>query len=228
MSQPSTLPNIDQQALHVLQTVFGYSSFRGHQAEIIRRVTSGEDAFVLMPTGAGKSLTYQIPSILRPGVGIVVSPLIALMENQVVALREAGVRAGMLNSSLTAAQQSKVLNDLQADKLDLLYVAPERLLTDSVLELLDTLSISLFAIDEAHCVSQWGHDFRPEYLELSKLHRRYPKVPRIAVTATADERTRREIIQRLNLADAACFVAGFDVPIYAIRLKYETTASASC
>jgi len=139
------------------------------------------------------------------------------MENQVVALREAGVRAGMLNSSLTGTQQAKVFNDLRADKLDLLYVAPERLLTDPVLELLDTLSISLFAIDEAHCVSQWGHDFRPEYLELSKLHRRYPKVPRIAVTATADERTRREIIQRLNLADAACFVAGFDRP----NIRYQ-------
>jgi len=209
--------NTQTQALQVLQDVFGYGSFRGHQAEIVQRVTSGEDAFVLMPTGAGKSLCYQIPALLRPGVGIVVSPLIALMENQVVALREAGVKAGMLNSSLTGAQQAKVLNDLRADKLDLLYIAPERLLTDSVLELLDTLSIGLFAIDEAHCVSQWGHDFRPEYLDLSKLHKRYPKVPRIAVTATADERTRREIIQRLNLAEAACFVAGFDRP----NIRYQ-------
>lgn len=201
----------------MLRDIFGYNRFRGHQAEIIHRVTVGEDAFVLMPTGSGKSLCYQIPALLRPGVGIIVSPLIALMENQVAALREAGVRAGMLNSSLTASQQAKTLADLRDGSLDLLYIAPERLLTEPVLALFDGLPLGLFAIDEAHCVSQWGHDFRPEYLGLSLLHERYPSVPRIALTATADERTRREIIERLNLGDAAIFLGGFDRP----NIRYQ-------
>jgi ATP-dependent DNA helicase RecQ len=170
-----------------------------------------------MPTGSGKSLCYQIPSILRDGVGVVVSPLIALMEDQVAALREAGVSTAMLNSSLTGAEQNAVLRQLRSGDLDLVYVAPERLLTDAVLDLLAEISPALFAIDEAHCVSRWGHDFRPEYLGLSVLHERFPGVPRIALTATADERTRNEIIEQLHLHGASIFVAGFDRP----NIRYQ-------
>ena len=201
-----------QAASDVLRRVFGYSEFRGQQEEIIARVTAGEDGLVLMPTGGGKSLCYQIPAMLRPGVGVVVSPLIALMRDQVESLRQTGVRAACLNSSLSYYEVRKVESALRARRLDLLYVAPERLLGDRTLDLLSDTPLALFAIDEAHCVSQWGHDFRPEYLRLSVLPERFPGVPRIALTATADEPTRREIVDRLGLADARRFVSGFDRP----------------
>jgi len=203
-------------ALGLLHQVFGYPAFRGPQAGIVDHVTNGGDALVLMPTGGGKSLCYQIPALLRPGVGIVVSPLIALMQDQVDALRQAGVRAALLNSTLDFAAVVETEKQLFAGQLDLLYVAPERLLTERFLALLDRLNaddrIALFAIDEAHCVSQWGHDFRPEYIQLSILHERYPAVPRIALTATADELTRREILARLGLEAARVFVSSFDRP----------------
>ena len=203
-------------ALEILHRIFGYSAFRGHQAEIVDHVAGGGDALVLMPTGGGKSLCYQIPALLRPGVGVVVSPLIALMQDQVDALLLAGVRAAFLNSSQDFETLVEVERRLMRGELDLVYVAPERLLTERFLGLLDQLdgqgSLALFAIDEAHCVSQWGHDFRPEYIQLSKLHERYPHIPRIALTATADELTRQEIITRLGLDTAEVFVASFDRP----------------
>lgn len=201
---------------HVLRTVFGYDRFRGDQEQVVSHVVSGGDALVLMPTGGGKSLCYQVPAIVRPGVGVVVSPLIALMQDQVNALVLAGARAAALNSSLDQAAAADVLRRTAAGDLDLLYVAPERLLTPAMLALLDRLAaadgLALFAIDEAHCVSQWGHDFRPEYLGLSVLAQRYPQVPRIALTATADARTRVEIRERLALGGAREFVASFDRP----------------
>ena len=196
----------------VLERVFGYGAFRGEQEAIIGHVAGGGDCLVLMPTGGGKSLCYQIPALLRTGVAVVVSPLIALMQDQVDALRQAGVRAGYLNSTLTFGEVRAVERDACEGRLDLLYVAPERLMGERTLALLGGLRIALFAIDEAHCVSQWGHDFRPEYLQLSVLHERYPGVPRIALTATADEPTRREIAERLGLGDARVFVSGFDRP----------------
>ena len=196
----------------VLDRVFGYGAFRGEQEAIIEHVAGGGDCLVVMPTGGGKSLCYQIPALLRAGVAIVVSPLIALMQDQVDALRQAGVRAGYLNSTLTFGEVRAIEDDARAGRLDLLYVAPERLMGERTLALLDGLRIALFAIDEAHCVSQWGHDFRPEYLRLSVLHERYPDVPRIALTATADAPTRREIAERLGLGDARVFVSGFDRP----------------
>ena len=203
-------------ALETLRRIFGYPSFRGPQEEIIEHFANGGDALVLMPTGGGKSLCYQIPSLLRPGIGVVVSPLIALMQNQVEALREVGVRAAYLNSSLDYAAASAVEKQLLRGELDLIYVAPERLLTERFLRQLDHLNedqrIALFAIDEAHCVSQWGHDFRPEYIQLSTLHERYPRVPRIALTATADALTRQEIVTRLGLDDARIFISSFDRP----------------
>lgn len=203
-------------ALETLRRVFGYPSFRGPQAEIIEHLSGGGDALVLMPTGGGKSLCYQIPSLLRPGIGVVVSPLIALMQNQVDALLQAGVRAAYLNSSLDYASAAAIEQKLLRGELDLIYVAPERLLTDRFLALLDRLDssgqLALFAIDEAHCVSQWGHDFRPEYIQLSALHQRYPAVPRVALTATADELTRQEIITRLGLDNARIFISSFDRP----------------
>src|SRR5687768_11550099 len=182
-------------ALQVLHDVFGYSTFRGDQSDIINHVTEGSDCLVLMPTGSGKSLCYQIPALLRDGVGIVVSPLIALMQDQVAALQEVGVRAAFLNSTLDAQEAGRVERALVTGDLDLLYVAPERLLTERCLNFIDRANVALFAIDEAHCVSQWGHDFRPEYMQLSTLHERWPSVPRIALTATADTATRAEIIQ---------------------------------
>ena len=204
-------------ALHILQTVFGYPSFRGQQAEIIEVLASGGDALVLMPTGGGKSLCYQIPALLRDGTGVVVSPLIALMQDQVDALAEVGVRAAFLNSTLDFDEVLRIERRMRAGDLDLLYVAPERLLTPRCLDLLESSRIALFAIDEAHCVSQWGHDFRPEYIKLSVLHERFPGVPRIALTATADRETRAEIAERLQLEDARQFVSSFDRP----NIRYQ-------
>ncbi|ALO45240.1 DNA helicase RecQ [Pseudohongiella spirulinae] len=212
-----------QQAQRVLREVFGYEQFRGAQADIVDTVVSGQNALVLMPTGGGKSLCYQIPSIVRPGVGIVISPLIALMQDQVDALRELGVRAGFINSSLSSAEYGQMMTELRAGRLDLLYIAPERFSQAATLELFDTLPIALFAIDEAHCVSQWGHDFRADYLSLSILQQRYPHVPRIALTATADAATRDEIVERLALHDAEHFVTGFDRP----NIQYRITQKRS-
>ncbi len=205
----------------ILQEVFGYSEFRGEQEAVIHQLLAGKDALVLMPTGGGKSLCYQIPALLREGVGVVISPLIALMKNQVDRLLEMGVKAAFWNSSLDYAQAQEVRYQLQERKIDLLYVAPERLATEDCLTLLSQIPVSLFAIDEAHCVSQWGHDFRPEYLQLSVLHERFPQVPRIALTATADTATRLEIIERLQLQTAKIFLASFDRPNihYQIELK---------
>ena len=203
-------------ALELLRRVFGYATFRGAQAEIIDHVVQGGDALVLMPTGGGKSLCYQIPAILRQGTGVVISPLIALMQNQVDALLQAGVRAAYLNSTQDFDATTAVERALRQGELDLIYVAPERLFTDRFLRLLDELdqqrAIALFAIDEAHCVSQWGHDFRPEYIQLSLLHERFPAIPRVALTATADELTRREIITRLGLDQSRVFISSFDRP----------------
>ncbi|MET8139418.1 DNA helicase RecQ [Sphaerisporangium sp. NPDC005288] len=199
-------------ALRVLGRVFGYASFREGQQEIIDHVVAGHDALVLMPTGGGKSLCYQIPALVREGTGIVVSPLIALMQDQVHALTALGVRAGFLNSTQDIDERRQVETAFLAGELDLLYLAPERLRVDATLRLLDRGAISLFAIDEAHCVAQWGHDFRPDYLALSMLHERWPDVPRIALTATATPATHAEIAARLNLRDARHFVASFDRP----------------
>jgi len=203
-------------ALHVLEHVFGYTAFRGPQQDIVEHVAAGGDALVLMPTGGGKSLCYQVPALLREGTAIVVSPLIALMHDQVSALVEAGVSAAFLNSSLDMDRARAVERALYDGELDLLYVAPERLMTPRFLDQLDHLRdtgrLALFAIDEAHCVSQWGHDFRPEYLQLSILPERYPSIPRIALTATADRQTREEIAQRLRLEEARRFVSSFDRP----------------
>jgi ATP-dependent DNA helicase RecQ len=199
-------------ALNILKEVFGYPAFRGQQAEVIEHIARGGDCLVLMPTGGGKSLCYQIPALLRDGVAIVVSPLIALMQNQVAALHELGVRAAVLNSSLSQQAAAEVEQKLLTGDYDLLYVAPERLLTTRFLNLIARTPIALFAIDEAHCVSQWGHDFRPEYIQLSVLHERFPEVPRIALTATADMDTRKEIIERLGLDEAKLFVSSFDRP----------------
>jgi len=204
-------------ALAVLNSVFGLPGFRGAQEEIVRHVTDGGNCLVLMPTGGGKSLCYQLPALLRDGCGIVVSPLIALMRDQVAGLLEAGVKAAVLNSTLSFSEASAVEARLLAGDLDLLYIAPERLLTPRCLAMLGRVQVALFAIDEAHCVSQWGHDFRPEYIGLSVIAERFPDVPRIALTATADDLTRREIIDRLGLAGAPSFVASFDRP----NIRYE-------
>ncbi len=213
-------------ALEVLRKTFGYPAFRGPQQDIISHVSGGGDALVLMPTGGGKSLCYQVPSLIREGTGVVVSPLIALMQDQVAALELLGVGAAFLNSSQDAQTARAVENALLAGKLDLLYVAPERLTTPRCLELLSKCPIALFAIDEAHCVSQWGHDFRPEYLQLSILHEQFPNVPRIALTATADPQTRTEIVSRLALEEARIFVSSFDRPNihYAIVDKQDPRA----
>lgn len=213
-------------AQHILRSLFGYEHFRGLQTDIVEHVMSGKDALVLMPTGGGKSLCYQIPSLARPGTGVVVSPLIALMQDQVDALRQLGVNAAFLNSSLAFDEQQSVEQQFLRGELDILYVAPERLATPRFLNTLERAHISLFAIDEAHCVSQWGHDFRSDYLQLSLLHQRFPNIPRIALTATADERTRQEIIVRLGLEGAEVFCSGFDRPNirYTISPKQNSRA----
>jgi ATP-dependent DNA helicase RecQ len=205
-------------ASEVLRRVFGYDSFRGQQQQVIEHVIAGGDALVLMPTGSGKSLCYQIPALVRPGTGVVISPLIALMQDQVDALVNLGVRAGFLNSTQDMGQRRQVESDFLAGELDLLYLAPERLRMEQTLRLLDRGAVSLFAIDEAHCVSQWGHDFRPDYLELSALHERWPHVPRIALTATATKATKAEIVARLSLASARQFVSSFDRPNICYRI----------
>jgi len=211
-------------ATQVLHEVWGYSEFRGPQAEIIGHVANGGDALVLMPTGGGKSLCFQVPALVRAGIGVVVSPLIALMQDQVAALREAGVRAEFLNSSLSWPDQQRVEKAVRMREVDVLYVAPERLVTDGCLQLLDEAHIALFAIDEAHCVSQWGHDFRPEYLRLSVLADRYPDIPRIALTATADAATRKEMIARLKLSNARVFISSFDRPNIRYRIAERDNA----
>src|SRR3954468_19443930 len=223
MSVPGTVRNsaagdaLGADALSILNSVFGLPGFRGEQEAIVRHVADGGNCLVLMPTGGGKSLCYQLPSLLRDGCGIVVSPLIALMRDQVAGLEEIGVKAAVLNSSLSWDEANEVERRLLAGDLDVLYVAPERLLTPRCLALLGRARLALFAIDEAHCVSQWGHDFRPEYIGLSVLAERFPDVPRIALTATADELTRQEIVERLGLVGAPSFVASFDRP----NIRYE-------
>ncbi len=212
------------QAEQILKTVFGYDQFRDSQQDIILQVAQGGDALVLMPTGGGKSLCYQIPALLRDGVGIVISPLIALMQDQVSALQLLGVKAAFLNSTLTFEHVRQVEQQLLRQELDLLYIAPERLTTPSAQSLLERINIALFAIDEAHCVSQWGHDFRADYLQLSVLHERFPNVPRIALTATADDTTRAEIIQRLDLSQAKAFISGFDRPNIRYRIVQKQNA----
>jgi ATP-dependent DNA helicase RecQ len=209
---------VTQQPLAILRTVFGYSQFRAPQAEVIDTLMHGGDALVLMPTGGGKSLCFQIPAIALPGTGLVISPLIALMQDQVTALKQAGVRAAYLNSTLDAETARAIEQQLLNGELDLLYVSPERLMLERTLNLLARAKIALFAIDEAHCVSQWGHDFRPEYMQLSVLHERFPHIPRIALTATADEPTRREIIARLGLGKARVFISSFDRPNIRYRI----------
>jgi len=231
---PDSLPHASPSAsragaessLRLLNTVFGHATFRGAQQEIVTHVADGRDALVLMPTGGGKSLCYQLPALLRAGTALVVSPLIALMQDQVAALTQLGVRAAFLNSTLDGRAAYEVERALRGGELDLLYVAPERLMMPRMLELLTQSTLALFAIDEAHCVSQWGHDFRPEYLQLSVLHERFPKVPRIALTATADPQTQQEIIERLALNDARVFVSSFDRPNirYAIVDKQDTSS----
>ncbi len=224
-----TMPHTQQQttaqddALHLLQTVFGYPAFRSQQGQIVDHIVGGGDALVLMPTGGGKSLCYQIPAMLRHGVGIVVSPLIALMQDQVDALEEVGVRAAFLNSTQSFDESLRIERLMRNGELDLVYIAPERLMTQRCLELLSSMPLALFAIDEAHCVSQWGHDFRPEYIKLSVLHERFPSVPRIALTATADQQTRDEIILRLQLENALQFVSSFDRP----NIRYQIVEKAN-
>lgn len=197
---------------HTLKTVFGFHQFRAPQQDVIERVVAGEDVFLVMPTGGGKSLCYQIPALHRDGVAIVVSPLIALMKDQVDALQDNGVRAACLNSSLTSDEVRQVLRKMHNNELDLLYVAPERLLLPDFMETLSTLRLALFAIDEAHCISQWGHDFRPDYVKLGQLRRAFPDVPIVAMTATADPETRKDIVNQLGIGQARVFVAGFDRP----------------
>lgn len=212
-----------QKAVEVLNSLYGYDSFRGHQAEIIEHVSAGNNALVLMPTGGGKSLCYQIPSLLRDGVGIIISPLIALMQDQVGAMQQLGVKAAFLNSTLSHGEQNELEQQLLSGQLDLLYIAPERLIKPYTLDLLSRCELALFAIDEAHCVSQWGHDFRADYLSLSLLSERFPNIPRIALTATADIRTRKEIIERLSLTGSNAYISGFDRPNIRYAIANKTT-----
>jgi ATP-dependent DNA helicase RecQ len=208
----------------ILKKYFGYDSFRDHQGDIIEHLIAGNDAFVLMPTGAGKSICYQIPSMVRPGVGIVISPLIALMQDQVDALHQLGVKASFINSTLSTGEIRSIEQKTISGDIDLLYVAPERLLTSNFLRLLESTKIALFAIDEAHCVSQWGHDFRPEYLQLSVLPEQFPEIPRIALTATADTVTRRDIVLKLNLKESKEFISSFDRPNIFYRVVIKQNA----
>ena len=198
--------------LSLLKQTYGYDQFRGQQEEIINHLIGGGSSFVLMPTGSGKSLCYQIPSLCREGVGVIVSPLIALMQDQITALAQLGISAGAINSSMSDREVFMVKDKLERNDLDLLYVAPERLVMPDFVELLKTVKIALFAIDEAHCVSQWGHDFRPDYTALSFLAERFKGIPRIALTATADRATRKDIIERLKLEGGKTFIGGFDRP----------------
>jgi len=200
--------------LTILKQTYGYGQFRGQQAEIIDYVNRGGSAFVLMPTGSGKSLCYQIPSLCRDGVGVIISPLIALMQDQITALEQLGISAGAINSGMPYGEVLRVRQKLENNQLDLLYVAPERLVMEEFLALLDQVNIALFAIDEAHCVSQWGHDFRPDYTALSLLANRFKEIPRIALTATADQATRKDIVDRLKLREGKTFVAGLTGPIF--------------
>jgi ATP-dependent DNA helicase RecQ len=218
-----TKSNMTQKALEILNSLYGYDSFRGHQADIIEHVAEGNNALVLMPTGGGKSLCYQIPSLLRDGVGIIISPLIALMQDQVGAMQQLGVKAAFLNSSLSRSEQNEIEQQLMAGQLDLLYIAPERLIQPYVLDMLGRCRLALFAIDEAHCVSQWGHDFRSDYLSLSILAERFSAIPRIALTATADIRTRKEIVERLSLEGAKAYISGFDRPNIRYAIANKTT-----
>ena len=210
--------------LEILRETYGYDAFRGQQAQIIDAVCAGRDALVLMPTGGGKSVCYQIPSLVRPGLGIVVSPLIALMQDQVQALTELGIRAAYLNSTLLPAEQASVIEQAQRGELDLLYVAPERLLQPQTLSWLGACELALIAIDEAHCVSSWGHDFRQDYLQLGQLAEHFPGTPRIALTATADPRTRQDIVDRLALSGPQIFVDGFDRPNICYAVEQKTNA----
>ena len=205
----------------ILRTCFGYDTFREHQEEAIQCLVSGEDVFILMPTGSGKSICYQIPAMIRPGICIVISPLIALMQDQVDGILQLGVRAGFLNSTQNYQEASVIERKMLSGEIDLLYVAPERLLTENFMRLLSRVQIALFAIDEAHCVSQWGHDFRPEYLKLSVLPEQFPRVPRIALTATADEITRKEIVEKLRLEKARHFISSFDRPNIRYRVEVK-------
>ena len=215
---------ITKQAEEVLKRLFGYDHFRGQQQAVIESVISGEDALVLMPTGGGKSLCYQIPALIRPGVGIVISPLIALMQDQVNALLQLGIKAAFLNSTLSQDEVRSIERQLLNQEIELLYIAPERLASERTLSLFKRLNIALFAIDEAHCVSQWGHDFRADYLQLSLLHEQFPRIPRIALTATADEKTREEIILRLNLHHAPLYISSFDRPNIRYRIVQKQNA----
>ncbi|HEU5048509.1 MAG TPA: DNA helicase RecQ [Rickettsiales bacterium] len=210
--------------IHILHKHYGYKHFRGQQAEIIDHVIAGGNAFVLMPTGSGKSLCYQIPSLCRHGVGIVVSPLIALMQDQVAALNELGIRAAAIHSNMTPADVRQTRNAIRQGTIDLVYVAPERLLMDDFLDLLAQSPLALFAIDEAHCISQWGHDFRPHYTQLTVLAERFPLIPRIALTATADAPTRKDIIERLSLSQGKAFLGGFDRPNIRYRIAIKDNA----
>jgi len=215
---------METQPLDILKSIFGYDRFREPQAEVIGHLLAGGDALVLMPTGGGKSLCYQIPALIRAGVGIVISPLIALMQDQVNALTQLGIRAAFLNSTLALQDVRRIEQELLNGELDLLYIAPERLTSERTLDLLARLQIALFAIDEAHCVSQWGHDFRADYLQLSLLHERFPTIPRIALTATADAKTREEIVRRLGLGEARLFQRGFDRPNIRYRIVHKQNA----
>lgn len=216
--------NSELQAKKILESVFGYSHYKDQQQAVIEQLLVGQDAMVLMPTGGGKSLCYQIPAIIRSGVGIVISPLIALMQDQVSALHQLGVKAAFLNSTLSSSEARYVEQQLQQDALDLLYIAPERLTSDWTQSLFQGINIALFAIDEAHCVSQWGHDFRADYLQLSLLHEKFPAVPRIALTATANQKTREEIVMRLSLEKAKIFISGFDRPNIRYRIVQKQNA----
>ncbi len=215
---------MNKKPIEILKAVFGYDRFRGQQQDVIEQLLAGQDALVLMPTGGGKSLCYQIPSLIRPGVGIVISPLIALMQDQVSALLQLGVKAAFLNSTLSLDEVRSIERQLLNNELDLLYIAPERLTSGRTIALFQRIQIALFAIDEAHCVSQWGHDFRADYLQLSLLHEQFPTIPRIALTATADEKTRQEIILRLNLEHAPLFLSGFDRPNIRYRIVQKQNA----